>query len=96
MSALHSSSRIAAPAKPTSGESSNDCPTFVAYPQSTPLVPVFGPDINWFAMPTPMMDPINVCELEAGNPKYQVPRFQMIAANQQREYHRESRAWLPT
>src|SRR6476619_4071336 len=31
-------------------------------------------------MPTPMIDPINVCELEAGKPRYQVPRFQMIAA----------------
>ena len=26
-----------------------------------------------------MIDPISVCELEAGSPKYQVPRFQMIA-----------------
>jgi hypothetical protein len=40
-----------------------------------PLVPV-----NWLAMPTPMIDPIRVCELEAGRPKTQVPRFQMIAA----------------
>jgi hypothetical protein len=31
-------------------------------------------------MPTPMIDPIRVCELEAGNPKYQVPTFQMMAA----------------
>jgi hypothetical protein len=27
-----------------------------------------------------MIEPINVCELDAGRPKYQVPRFQMIAA----------------
>ena len=27
-----------------------------------------------------MIDPIKVWELEAGRPKYQVPRFQMIAA----------------
>src|SRR5262245_39253641 len=27
-----------------------------------------------------MIDPISVCELEAGRPRYQVPRFQMIAA----------------
>jgi hypothetical protein len=26
-----------------------------------------------------MMEPIRVCELEAGSPKYQVPRFQMMA-----------------
>ena len=25
------------------------------------------------------MEPIKVCELEAGKPKYQVPRFQIIA-----------------
>jgi len=27
-----------------------------------------------------MIDPIKVCELEAGRRRYQVPRFQMIAA----------------
>ena len=27
-----------------------------------------------------MIDPIRVCELDAGRPKYQVPTFQMIAA----------------
>ena len=32
------------------------------------------------ATPTPMIEPIRVWELEAGRPKYQVPRFQMIAA----------------
>ena len=26
------------------------------------------------------MEPINVCELDAGRPRYQVPRFQMMAA----------------
>ena len=26
-----------------------------------------------------MIAPTSVCELDAGNPKYQVPRFQMIA-----------------
>src|ERR1700744_1948913 len=30
--------------------------------------------------PTPMMDPMSVCELDDGSPKYHVPRFQMIAA----------------
>jgi hypothetical protein len=30
-------------------------------------------------MPTPMIDPIRVCELEAGSPRYQVPTFQMMA-----------------
>ena len=32
------------------------------------------------AMPTPMIEPISVCELEAGRPSHQVPRFQMMAA----------------
>ena len=27
-----------------------------------------------------MIEPIRVCELEAGMPKYQVPRFQAMAA----------------
>ena len=27
-----------------------------------------------------MIEPISVCELDAGRPNYQVPRFQMIAA----------------
>jgi hypothetical protein len=26
-----------------------------------------------------MIDPISVCELEAGSPSHQVPRFQMMA-----------------
>src|SRR3984957_8403462 len=64
---------------PTIGDSSRDFPIFVACAQSTPLVPVFG-DINWFAMPTPIIEPIKVCELEAGNPNHHVPRSQIIAA----------------
>src|SRR5450631_2106774 len=30
--------------------------------------------------PTPMIEPMRVCELEEGNPKYQVPKFHRIAA----------------
>ncbi len=30
--------------------------------------------------PTPMIEPISVCDEEAGRPSHQVPRFQMIAA----------------
>ena len=30
--------------------------------------------------PTPMIEPIKVCELDAGKPKAQVPRFHRIAA----------------
>ena len=35
--------------------------------------------VTEFAIPTPRMDPMSVCELEAGSPRYHVPRFQMIA-----------------
>src|SRR5262245_34161352 len=73
------SSRIAAQMNPTSGDSSSDRPTPAACAQSTPLVAV-RLDISSFAMPTPMIDPISVCELDEGSPKYQVPRFQMMAA----------------
>lgn len=59
--------------KPKIGDSSRDFPMLAACAQSTPLVPPFTL-INWFAIPTPMIEPISVCELEAGNPKYQVPK----------------------
>src|SRR6202167_370800 len=68
----------AAKKKPTMGERTSDFPMLVAWPQSTPLVPVLT-DINWLAIPTPMIEPIRVCELEAGSPNHQVPRFQMMA-----------------
>ncbi|MNT47707.1 hypothetical protein D3C72_1844440 [compost metagenome] len=32
-------------------------------------------------IPAPIRAPIKVCELEQGIPKYQVPKFQIIAAN---------------
>src|SRR5215475_14230498 len=71
--------RSIAMANPKIGESKSDFPIVAACSQSTPLVPERA-DINWFVMPTPMTEPINVCELEAGNPKYHVPRFHKIAA----------------
>ena len=61
------------------GEKARERNTFVAWLQSTPLVP-FGPPISWFISPTPMIEPMRACELEFGMPKYQVPIFQMIAA----------------
>ncbi|MNR66841.1 hypothetical protein D3C85_1905510 [compost metagenome] len=36
--------------------------------------------IRALARPTPRIEPISVCELDAGIPKYQVPRFQVMAA----------------
>src|SRR5579871_369531 len=47
--------------------------------QSTPEVPS-RPRISALATPTPMIEPINVCELDAGRPYHQVPTFQMMAA----------------
>jgi hypothetical protein len=76
---LRMSSRMAAPPKPTSGEIRSTLKTLLACSQSTPLVPVCG-FMSWLAMPTPMMDPMSVWELEAGRPNHQVLRFQMMAA----------------
>ena len=64
---------------PMRGEISRAFRTFMACSQSTPEVPL-RMFINWLAMPTPMMEPTMVCELEAGRPSHQVPRFQRIAA----------------
>ena len=36
--------------------------------------------MSWFAMPTPMIEPISVWEELAGMPSAQAPRFQMMAA----------------
>src|SRR5665213_1712991 len=50
-----------------------------AWLQSPPEVPL-RPRSSALVMPTPMIEPIRVCELDAGRPKYQVPTFQLIAA----------------
>ena len=65
--------------KPTTGEMSSTSPTFVACAQSTPDVPL-RPCIKALVIPTPMIEPTSVCELDAGSPSHQVPRFQRIAA----------------
>src|SRR5665213_3803512 len=51
-------------------------PTFV---QFTPSPKALSGLKSEFMRPTPTMEPIKVCELDAGRPRYQVPRFQMIA-----------------
>src|SRR5215467_5673281 len=71
-------SSSAAAQNPTTGDSSSAWPISVAFDQSTPDVPSC-PRISALAMPTPMMEPISVCELDAGRPRYQVQMFQMIA-----------------
>jgi hypothetical protein len=77
--ALSARKSVAASAKPNTGESRSERPILPACAQSTPLVPERAVMI-WFAMPTPMIEPIKVCELEAGRPNHQVPRFHRIAA----------------
>ena len=71
---------MAATPNPINGDTSNVWKTLLTCDQSTPLVPDLG-DISWFAMPTPMIEPTIVCELDAGRPSHHVPRFQSMAAN---------------
>src|SRR4051812_33358325 len=73
-------SRMAERPKPMIGEIKSDRPMLVACDQSTPLVALPAGARNWLARPTPMIEPTSVCELEEGRPRYQVPRFQRIAA----------------
>ena len=79
MSALQRSRSAAAEKNPKSGEMSSPNPTFCASAQLTPDVIVAPGSRNALASPTPMMDPMSVCELDAGRAKYHVLRFQRIA-----------------
>ncbi|MOA07855.1 hypothetical protein D3C78_1275810 [compost metagenome] len=72
-------STSAATAKPAMGESTRDMPMSIAFCQLTPS-PSGISLISALARPTPRIEPIKVWELEAGIPKYQVPRFQAMAA----------------
>src|SRR5262247_2137847 len=54
-------------------------PTCWAFDQFTPL-PKPRLEKSELARPTPIIEPINACELEAGRPKYHVPKFQAMAA----------------
>src|SRR5450755_1517414 len=74
------SSSKAAQTKPTSGETNKEMPTSFALTQFTPSPNSCPADIIEFAKPTPIMEPISACELDAGNPRYQVPKFQIMAA----------------
>ena len=81
ISAFIASSSSAENTKPTTGLNSRARNTFIAWPQSTPDVTESAGAISWLAMPTPMIEPISVCEELAGRPRYQVPMFQTMAAN---------------
>src|ERR1700722_2164394 len=66
--------------KPTRGEIRRVVNTSVAFAQFTPSPKLWpGEFIQAFASPTPIIDPMSVCELEAGKPRYQVPTFQTMA-----------------
>ncbi len=54
-------------------------PISLALPHSTPEAPD-AVRINWLATPTPMIEPISVCDDDDGRPTAQVARFQTIAA----------------
>src|SRR5260370_35150133 len=71
--------RTAASATPNSGDSSSALPIVAACVQSTPEVPS-RPRSSALVMPTPRIDPITVCELEAGAPQYRGATFQESAA----------------
>jgi hypothetical protein len=64
--------------KPIIGEVTSANTVSSTLPQFTPS-PKPWPAISEFIKPTPTMEPIRVCELEAGKPRYQVPTFQMMA-----------------
>jgi hypothetical protein len=68
-------STAAAPMKPIIGEVTRANTVSSTLPQFTPS-PKPWPAISEFIRP---IEPIKVCELDAGRPRYQVPTFQMMA-----------------
>src|SRR5437868_9078218 len=80
MNAFARRNRRAAHPKPTSGDISRTLKTLVACSQSTPDVPSVALAGSWLATPTPMIEPVIVCVLDAGRPSHHVPRFQRMAA----------------
>ena len=76
---FNSRSNSAASTNPTSGETSSASPTFSHAAQFTPRKPLSFHRL--FAIPTPRMEPMSVCELLTGRPMYQVPRFHATPAS---------------
>jgi hypothetical protein len=73
-----SSNSNAASTKPMSGEKINALTVSSTLAQLTPSPKALSGLMSEFIKPTPTMEPISVCELDAGSPRYQVPKFQMI------------------
>src|SRR6201999_2164741 len=65
--------------KPIRGESTSAFTVAATLPQFTPSPNTLSGASGDFIKPTPTIEPMRVCELEAGRPRYHVPRFQMIA-----------------
>ena len=63
--------------KPNKGDIKRDNPISLALSQLTASPTDSGS--REYANPTPNMEPIRVCELEQGMPRYQVNKFQKIA-----------------
>src|ERR1700722_2285218 len=80
ITAFSTTSSTADSTNPTTGLNSSARNTPIACDQSTPEVADPDGAISWFANPTPMIEPIIVCEELAGSPNHHVPRFQTIAA----------------
>jgi hypothetical protein len=47
--------------------------------------------MSWFAIPTPMMEPTRVCELDCRQPQGPGAEVPKHRRDQQREHHRETR-----
>src|SRR3954467_5805045 len=75
------SSRRAAAANPISGDSTRALTVSATFAQFTPSPNALSGLNSEFMRPTPTIEPMRVCELEAGRPRYHVPTFQMIADN---------------
>lgn len=61
---------------PTKGEKRSDSNVSITLCQGSLTLE----SIIFITSETPRIEPISVCELDAGSPRYQVPKFQIIAA----------------
>ena len=78
ISAFAASRSNAAAQNPSSGENISALTVSSTFIQLTPSPNALSGLIREFIRPTPTIEPIKVCELDAGRPRYQVPRFQTI------------------
>src|ERR1700742_5218342 len=79
MTALASSSSSAARVKPIRGDKTRALTVSATLAQLTPSPKALSGLNREFISPTPTMELIRVWELEAGKPRYQVPKFQTMA-----------------